>query len=429
MSTAAHSIEQLREEAAGLRARLDEANETLRAIQIGEVDAVLVHGSKGEQLYTLKGADEPYRVLIEEMNQGAVTLSAKGLILYCNRRFADLLKTPIEEIVGLDFSAFVALSEQAGFAALLEAARMEGSAAEITLCAGDLSEVPLQLALSPLPAEFAAAICLVATDISESRKREKAKDIRSEGEIRELNAGLEQRVIERTAQLEVAVKEIASFSYSVSHDLRAPIRAMDGYSRIMLEDYGEKVDEEGRRVLKIIRSEAKRMGDLVDDLLAFSRLSREPMVASEVDMTALAKSVFESLAALERDRELQLALRPLPVIKGELAMLRQVWVNLLSNAIKFTKGREVAQIEIGAETTDAEQIYYVKDNGAGFDMRFVGKLFAVFQRLHTEQEFPGTGVGLAIVQRVIARHGGRVWAEGKTNEGATIYFAIPKTKR
>ena len=325
-------------------------------------------------------------------------------------------------------SAFVGLSDRAGFAALLEAARMGGSAAEITLSAGDQSEVPLQLALSPLPAEFAAAICLVATDISESRKREKAKDIRSEEEIRELNAGLEQRVIERTVQLEVAVKEIAAFSYTVSHDLRAPIRAMSGYSNILLEDYGEKVDEEGRRVLKIIRSEAKRMGDLVDDLLAFSRLSRQPMVSVDVDMEALANSVFESLAALERDRELQLTLRPLPIIKGELAMLRQVWVNLLSNAVKFTKGREVAEIEIGAENGAGEQIYYVKDNGAGFDMRFVGKLFGVFQRLHTDQEFPGTGVGLAIVQRVITRHGGRVWAEGKINEGVTIYFAIPKTK-
>ena len=222
------------------------------------------------------------------------------------------------------------------------------------------------------------------------------------------------------------MKEIEAFSYTVSHDLRAPLRAMDGYSRILLEDYGEKVDEEGRRSLKVVRSEAKRMGNLVDDLLAFSRLSRQPMVSSAVDMTALAKSVFESLAALERDRELQLALRPLPAIQGELAMLRQVWVNLLSNAIKFTKGREMAQIEIGAETGAEEQIYFVKDNGAGFDMRFVGKLFGVFQRLHTDQEFPGTGVGLAIVQRVITRHGGRVWAEGKINEGATIYFAIPK---
>ena len=249
----------------------------------------------------------------------------------------------------------------------------------------------------------------------------------TEEEILELNASLEERVRERTSQLAAANHELEAFSYSVSHDLRAPLRAVDGFSRMVVEDYAERLDDEGRRMLGVIRSETQRMGRLIDDLLAFSRLGRQQMELAPILMQEMAQAVFDELAAQEPpERKLRLDLQPLPAVIGTPTMMRQVWVNLIGNAIKFTKGREVGEIEIAArDGEDGVPVYHIKDNGAGFDMRFADKLFGVFQRLHSAEEFPGTGVGLALVQRIVQRHGGRVWAEGEVDHGATFYFTIP----
>jgi light-regulated signal transduction histidine kinase (bacteriophytochrome) len=226
--------------------------------------------------------------------------------------------------------------------------------------------------------------------------------------------------------LQAANKELEAFSYSVSHDLRAPLRAIDGYTRILVEDYESILDSEGKRICGVISREARRMGQLIDDLLSFSRLGRKAMYSSRIDMKALAVSVFDELIKGENRERFDFEIAKLPAAKGDSSLMRQVWVNLLSNAIKFTSRKERSVIEVGSKQTRDENIYYVRDNGAGFDMEYGNKLFGVFQRLHTESEFSGTGVGLAIVQRIIRRHGGHVWAQGEVEKGATFYFALPR---
>ncbi len=225
-------------------------------------------------------------------------------------------------------------------------------------------------------------------------------------------------------QLEAANHELEAFTYSVSHDLRAPLRGIDGYVKMLAEDFADRLDSEGNRMLEVVSSEARRMGRLIDDLLAFSRLGRQSLTKTPVDMTALASEEFEKAAATVAF-EPQFELQPLPQAHGDAGMLRQVFANLIRNAVKFSSRQPTSRIEIGFRHLDGQCEYYVKDNGVGFDEKYSHKLFAVFQRLHSEEEFEGTGVGLALVQRVVGRHGGQVWAAGKPGEGATFTFSLP----
>ena len=250
----------------------------------------------------------------------------------------------------------------------------------------------------------------------------------AEDDIRKLNDELENKVIERTAQLESVNKELGSFSYSVSHDLRAPIRAINGYTKILVEDYADKLDTDGKNVLESIIHNSKKMGELIDDLLAFSQLGRKQVTVSNINMAALVQLVKDELVFDDNETIPQFVIKLLPPAKGDESLIKQVWINLISNAIKYSKYKPATHIEIGAYEKGNLVVYYVKDEGAGFDMRYYDKLFGVFQRLHSQEEFEGTGIGLAIVQKIVNRHNGTVWAESILDEGTTFYFSLPNIK-
>jgi signal transduction histidine kinase len=257
----------------------------------------------------------------------------------------------------------------------------------------------------------------------------------AEDDIRKLNDELERKVKERTSQLEfankeleVVNKELESFSYSVSHDLRAPIRAIHGYTNILAEDYIDHFDAEGVKVFQAITRNSKKMGELIDDLLAFSKLGRKQVSFSAIDMNELVRVVQDEIT--EDDENVpQYSVDILPAAMGDKSLIKQVWINLISNAIKYSRHKTETIVEIGAYMQDDMIVYFVKDKGAGFDMQYYDKLFGVFQRLHSQEEFEGTGIGLAIVQKIVQRHNGLTWAESELDKGSSFYFSLPSTKQ
>jgi len=243
--------------------------------------------------------------------------------------------------------------------------------------------------------------------------------------LQEFNQNLEQKVKNRTTQLELANKELETFSYSISHDLRAPLRGIIGFAAMLEEDYSSKLDPEAKRITSVIKNNTLKMGRLIDDLLAFSRMSRQDIKKTKISTTAMANEVIQDLLPENKNGHVKWIVHEMPDIKGDINAMRQVWINLVSNAIKYSATKQQPEIEIGYRDGEEETTFFVKDNGVGFDEKYKDKLFKVFQRLHSAEEFEGTGVGLAIVEKIISKHGGRVWAEAEENKGACFYFSLP----
>lgn len=279
----------------------------------------------------------------------------------------------------------------------------------------DGSRLPVLIGAASLTEPYSEKGVAYIMDISQRKKMEE--------EIRELNKDLEQRIQMRTEQLEIAIRELEAFSYTVSHDLRAPLRAILGYSQMLMEDYASKLDSEAIRLINTVKYNAKRMGQLVDDLLEFSRMGKKDLNETISSLDVTVQNVVNELDEAQKERT-KFIIHPLGTVKADHSLMQNVFQNLISNAVKYTSKKENPVIEIGVEEKNGTRIYFVKDNGAGFDMAYYNKLFGVFHRLHRNDEFQGTGVGLAIVQRIIQRHGGQVWAEGKVNEGAIFYFTL-----
>jgi two-component system sensor histidine kinase/response regulator len=287
----------------------------------------------------------------------------------------------------------------------------------------EIKQRELQQANGALEARVAARTTELA-HANQQLKTELAERKRAEEEVRRLNEDLECRVVERTSQLAAANKELEAFSYSVSHDLRAPLRHISGFSHTLVEDHGAQLNPEAKRQLERIQEGTQKMARMIDDLLNLSRLDRHEMVLTMTRLNSLVDNALMDLKSESAGREIEWRIGPLPSFHCDPGLMQQVFANLLSNAVKYTRRRERAVIEIGQMTTDDQLVIYVRDNGAGFDSKYANKLFGAFQRLHSDQEFEGTGVGLSTVQRIIRKHGGRIWAEAESDKGATFCFTL-----
>ena len=370
---------------------------------------------------SLRKSERMFQRLFDNAPDAMIQVDPRGRITRANRRAENLFGWERDELTGQRIEQLLPQRLHARHGGHLAAyfanprTRPMGAGLELSGRRKDDTEFPVDIMLSPLDTDEGPEALAVIRDITE-RKRSDAK-------IRELNRDLQLQ----NARLEIANKELESFSYSVSHDLRAPLRHIDGFAALLAKHAGTSLDEKSTRYLTVISDSARRMGRLVDDLLTFSRMGRAEMDVTTLDHNQLVAGVVRDIS-LNREKPIEWRIEPLPAVRADAAMLRQVWSNLIENAAKYSAHTVHPRIDIGAipqGINATEHVFYVRDNGVGFDMKYAAKLFGVFQRLHSQSEFQGTGIGLANVRRIVTRHGGRTWAESSLGNGATFFFSLP----
>ena len=403
---------QLEADNAELRIRLREAEQAIDAIRSGAVDALVLDGPGRQQVYTLQGAETPYRSFVEHMQEGAVSMSMNGTVMYCNRRFAEIVGLPLECVVGSCFQD-MATSREA-VSALLTQAQRGASRGELTLSKPGNCGVPVFASIQRLAGE-GADLCMVVTELT---------DIVA---ARLLVGELEIRVCERTAALVATNLELQGFTYSVSHDMRTPLRAMVSKARIVLEDKGDSLSEEGKGQLESLSTAAIKMAQLVDDLLQFARLGAGALVIEPTNLSRLVRKTVDEVAPMHPACELEVSIAPDLWADCDSRFVGMALQNLIDNAFKYRKLGLEARLEFGTEERFGETIFFLRDEGIGFDMKYVHKLFMPFERLHRDSDYAGTGIGLANVKRVIERHGGSVWAHSELGIGSKFSFTLPRS--
>lgn len=407
------------------------ANIGIFALLIWRLARSMRHTEAGRRAaeVSLRASEGRLRTMIDSSLSAVILIDSGGRITEWNARAEAMFGRSRHEAIGRELAETVIPvryrdAHRKGLRRYLETGEgpVMGRPLAMTALAADNREFPVELSISAFTEGDSVSFCGFVTDVSER--------IRAEEAVRRMNTELENRVLERTAELEIANRELEAFSYSVSHDLRAPLRAIAGFSQIAVSEHAEQLPERVLRYLNSICDNTRRMERLIEDLLAFSRSGRQSLAMLPLQFGSLVRNV---LAELERELELagrhtEVRVAELHDCVGDPSLLKQVVMNLVSNAVKFTRARDKALIEITSREDGAEIIYCVRDNGAGFDMRYAAKLFGVFERLHSGTEFEGTGIGLSIAKRIVQRHGGRIWAEGRVDEGAAFYFTVPKLR-
>ena len=386
-----------------LKARLLEAEETLDAIRSGEVDALVVEGSEGEQVFTLKGAEMPYRILVEEMNQGALLIVPDGTIVYANTRFSTLSKTPLEQVIGASWHKFFPPNKHSQLKAHLNSEVAANPLDEVSLLAADGTACPVQLSLRSTTASGGTGFSVIVTDLTERKESEAALRKTSE-ELLEKNAALE------------------LFSYSISHDMRAPLRAMQGFVRILREEFGDSFAPEPRGLLERIETSANRLDRLIHDVLAYSKLSREQSEVVSFDLDKMLREMVETYPNL-RDANIEFVASAARVRGRELPLSLCV-SNLLCNAIKFVPPGRVPVVKVWTESTTGHLRLWVQDNGIGILPKQQAKLFKVFSRVHTENEYEGSGLGLSMVKKAVEKMGGQVGMDSEPGHGSRFWIEL-----